>query len=133
MNFIFVDTSAWYAYFDKSDAKHFSAAQLMSQLTLPLITSNYIADETLTLIQDRIGHHLAVQIGKQFLAEQIAQLARITIHDEKAAFSIFSQYADKKFSFTDCTSFALMERLKIKTAFAFDEHFTQYGRLKVIP
>ncbi len=133
MNFIFVDTSAWCAYFDKTDAEHTSATQFMNRLTLPLITSNYIVDEILTLIQDRIGHHLAVKIGKQFLAERIAQLARITINDEIAAFKIFNQYADKKFSFTDCTSFALMERLKIKTAFAFDEHFTQYGRLTVVP
>ncbi len=133
MNFIFVDTSAWCAYFDKTDAEHTSAAQFMNQLTLPLITSNYIVDETLTLIQDRMGRHLAIRIGKQFFAEQIAQVVRITIHDEAAAFKIFSQYTDKNFSFTDCTSFALMERLKIKTAFAFDVHFIQYGRLTIAP
>ena len=95
MNFIFVDTSAWYAYFDKTNAEHTSAAQFMNHLTLPLITSNYIVDETLTLIQNRIGHHLAIQIGKQFLAEQIAQLARVTIHDEKAAFKIFRSLASQ--------------------------------------
>lgn len=133
MNFIFVDTSAWCAYFDKTDAEHTSASQLMNQLTLPLITSNYIIDETLTLIQDRMGHHLAIKIGKQFFAEQIVQLARITIDDETAAFKIFNRYADKNFSFTDCTSFALMERLKVKTAFAFDEHFAQFGTLTVVP
>lgn len=39
----------------------------------------------------------------------------------------------KEFSFTDCTTFAVMERLKIPAAFTFDEHFRQYGRFKVYP
>jgi predicted nucleic acid-binding protein len=39
----------------------------------------------------------------------------------------------KEFSFTDCTSFALMERMRITTAFAFDIHFHQYGRFTILP
>jgi len=39
----------------------------------------------------------------------------------------------KEFSFTDCTSFALMERMRITTAFAFDIHFRQYGRFTIVP
>ena len=43
-----------------------------------------------------------------------------------------SAYEDKGFSFTDCTSFALMERLEINTVFAFDDHFVQYGRFELV-
>jgi len=39
---------------------------------------------------------------------------------------------DKGFSFTDCTSFALMERLDINTVFAFDDHFFQYGKFVIL-
>ncbi|MBI4822940.1 MAG: hypothetical protein HY805_01755 [Nitrospirae bacterium] len=46
---------------------------------------------------------------------------------EAGQWKLLEKYSDKDFSFTDCTSFALMERLKIKTAFTFDAHFTQYG------
>ena len=35
--------------------------------------------------------------------------------------------------FTDCTSFALMERVEITEVFAFDEHFNQYGNFIVLP
>jgi predicted nucleic acid-binding protein len=45
---------------------------------------------------------------------------------------ILPQYADKGFSFTDCTSFALMERLDINTVFAFDDHFAQYGKFMIL-
>ena len=46
---------------------------------------------------------------------------------------LFQRYRDKAFSFTDCTTFALMTRLRIAAAFAFDIHFRQYGRLVVVP
>lgn len=35
--------------------------------------------------------------------------------------------ADKTVSYTHTTSLAVMERLKVRTAFAFDPHFRQYG------
>jgi uncharacterized protein len=49
----------------------------------------------------------------------------VTLSLEEAAFTIFGQYADKGFSFTDCTTFAAMKSLKIRKAFAFDRHFEQ--------
>ena len=36
-------------------------------------------------------------------------------------------YDDKDFSFTDCTSFVMMRRLKIVDAFTADHHFEQMG------
>ena len=133
MNWIFVDTSAWCAYFDKSDSKHHAAIEFIEETTLPLITSNYIIDETLTLTMNHIGHKCATDIGKKFFAGQIAQFVRITAHDEITAFKLFDKYTDKDFSFTDCTSFVVMERLKIKKAFTFDKHFKQYGKIIVVP
>ena len=47
--------------------------------------------------------------------------------DEKRAKEIIARYKDKTFSYTDATSFALMERLGLEAAFAFDAHFRQYG------
>ena len=48
---IFTDTSAWYAYIDKSDTEHAAAVKLVKNLDRPLITSNYIFDEVLTLVK----------------------------------------------------------------------------------
>jgi len=47
--------------------------------------------------------------------------------DEEAAWTVFSRYRDQAFSFTDCASFALMERLKVKVALALDNDFRAYG------
>ena len=130
---IFTDTSAWYAYIDKSDADHAAAVKLIENLNRPLITSNYVFDEILTLIKLRMGYHVAINLGQKLWSHEVASLVRVTEDDESRAWEIFVQYEDKGFSFTDCTSFAIMERLKIDTAFAFDDHFIQYGKFVIIP
>lgn len=34
------------------------------------------------------------------------------------------KYRDQDLSFVNCTSFAVMERMKLSTAFGFDRHFS---------
>jgi predicted nucleic acid-binding protein len=53
--------------------------------------------------------------------------------DESRAVDLIARYTDKDFSFTDATSFVVMERLEIFHAFSFDSDFTQYGFLKLTP
>ena len=124
---IFVDTGAWYALLDKTDSCHARAVEFFQSLAHPLVTTNYIADETITLAKNRLGYKVAVKIGQMLWDEDVATLIHITSFDEKNAWKIFTKYQDKGFSFTDCTSFAVMERLGIIEAMAFDEHFNQYG------
>jgi len=45
----------------------------------------------------------------------------------EAAWSLFLDRADKRWSFTDCTSFVLMENLGIRKAVTFDGNFRQAG------
>ena len=131
MPYIFVDTSAWYALLDKNDADHYAAVKFYDSLVHPLVTSNYIADEVITLARIRLGYKVAVEVGQKLWDESIANLIRVMPEDEKRAWEIFVKYRDKTFSFTDCSSFALMERIGITEVFAFDEHFTQYGSFVV--
>ncbi len=130
---IFVDTSAWYALFDKNDSDHASAVKFKESLTHSLVTTNYVADEIITLVKNRLNHMIAVEIGGKLWNESISTLIRVTVQDEKRAWEIFVKHRDKGFSFTDCTSFAVMERLGITEAFAFDEHFEQYDDLIRLP
>jgi AbrB family looped-hinge helix DNA binding protein len=52
---------------------------------------------------------------------------RVNEDDEVRARSVIVQYTDKTFSYTDAASFAVMERRGLRTAFAFDPRFRQYG------
>ena len=57
------------------------------------------------------------------MASRLVQLISVTKEDKERAWAIFQRYNDKVLSFTDCTSFAVMERLEIDTAFAVDHDF----------
>jgi len=129
---IFVDTSAWYAIIDKNDRDHAVAVTKTEALDRPLVTSNYILDEILTLLKTKLGSTIAIPFGQKLWNQEISTLVRITEEDEERAWEIFRQYKDKGFSFTDCTSFALMERLDLNTVFAFDEHFIQYDKFVLL-
>ncbi len=98
-----------------------------------LIASDYLLDEVYTLIRMRVGHRAAVDFGQSIQASRFFRIEPVTPADFEAAWRIFSRYDDKLFSFTDCTSFAVMERLRIRTAFTFDDNFRDYGKFTVKP
>jgi predicted nucleic acid-binding protein len=123
MNGIFVDTSAWYALVDSDDSDHASAVAFHRSNTIPLVTTNFIFSETITLIRYRIGHDAAATFGRKLKESTFVRIAVVTPVDEERAWEIFTKYRDQDFSFADCTSFAVMQRMKFKAAFTFDGHF----------
>ncbi len=127
MDRVFVDTSAWYALVDAGDPDHGAVSSFMRRNTLPLLTTSYVLDETLTLLKARLGHRPAVAFGEMARASKHCLLLHVTQDDEEEAWAVFKQHHDKVWSFTDCTSMAVMNRLGVRTAFALDEHFEQMG------
>jgi predicted nucleic acid-binding protein len=86
-----------------------------------------VIDETLTLLRVHCGHRVAVSFRNVLEASRLLRVLWITETLEKAAWEIFEKHADKEFSFTDCTSFAMMKAEAIRNVFTFDQHFSQYG------
>ena len=131
---IFVDTGAWIAIADRNDQYSKDASQLYTELVLKreqLVTSDLVLVETYNLISQTIGSKATISFGNGVKAIPFLKIMSITLNDWGKAWKILEKYNDKDFSFTDCTNFALMERLKIKTAFTFDAHFTQYGFIRI--
>jgi len=58
-------------------------------------------------------------------------MKHLRIRFEKAR-GLFFQYSDKDFSFTDCTSFAVMREMRLTRALTTDRHFRQMG-FQVVP
>ena len=127
MTFALVDTSLWYATADDRDPNHDEAVLLLATPGRSHITTNWIFAETITLVRGRLGHNAAVALGARLLHRPGLRIVRVQPEDEGTAWRIFQQYADKDFSVTDCTTFAVMRRLRIAHALAFDRHFQQMG------
>ena len=130
MNLLFVDTAGWMASADAADPEH-EAARAARDHWLEaeglLITSDYVIDETLTLLRLRVGLSAAEEWWHAIAGSR--RVVRELIHEERAerARHIFFRHRDKDFSFTDCTSFALMRELRIREALTTDKHFRQAG------
>jgi predicted nucleic acid-binding protein len=82
--------------------------------------------EAHALILNRLGREAAHCVLTEILASPTT-LVRVSAADERRAQAILARYTDKDFSYTDATSFAVMERLRISQAFTFDSDFTRYG------
>jgi predicted nucleic acid-binding protein len=133
---IFVDTSAFLALVNRRDIHHSKALDFKDtclKTGQALITSDYVLDESYTIIRLRAGHAEAIQFGETLRKSQFIHIEYIIPEIIEEAWRLFKAYADHDFSFTDCTSFALMERLHISNAFTFDAHFREYGRFNVKP
>lgn len=130
---IFVDTGAWYASLVPADSAHARAVQWLSANRSPLLTTDYVIDETLTLLRVRGERNRALLLGAKFFQGRIAEIHKITTTDLRLAWETFEPFDDKNWSFTDCTSKIVMEQLGIQAAFAFDHHFHQFGTIKVVP
>jgi hypothetical protein len=98
-----------------------------------LVTTDYVIDELLTLLKLRESHRVAAAAGETLLHQNVAIVERITETDFGTAWQAFQQYRDKGWSFTDCTSKVVMERLGVTHAFAFDTDFEEFGTIVRVP
>lgn len=129
---IFVDSSAWFAVYSLRDENHATASQTIRSFREPLITTDYIADETLTLLRARKENRRALAFGSQVIDGGVAKIITIAEHDFARAWETFQRFSDKNWSFTDCTSMVVMGRLGIQRAFSFDDHFRQFGTVMIV-
>ena len=130
---IFVDTSAWYARYTPRDPNHQAARSFHRANREPLVTTDFIVDETLTLFKARGNYQRALHFGPRLLSGNAAAIIWVERSDFEAAWDVFSHYRDKEWSFTDCVSYIVMKRMGISDAFAFDTHFEQFGVVNVLP
>jgi hypothetical protein len=130
---VFVDTGGWFAYFVRRDPDHPAAVAWMRQNRQPLLTTDYVIDELFTLLKLRESYRVAVAAGVALLDQSVTHLEKILEPDFRASWEVFRQFNHKGWSFTDCTSRVVMQRLGITHAFAFDRHFEEFGTVVGVP
>jgi len=124
---VITDTSAIYALVDKDDFHHQEAVNFVKQFgaRLVLCVPEPTLFETLTLINARLGHSIAIRVLTAIHTSDRYRLISLTDEDKSRTWDTFAQYADKKWSPFDCTCLAVARNRKIRHAFAFDVHFDQ--------
>jgi uncharacterized protein len=132
---IFLDTGFLFAYMSEEDENHERVCQVMesyrgSRLSDLLLTTNHVVAEIITLLRARghrdpgMSHDLAVRVGEQIFAGLFGRIHQATAEEEREAFAYLTKHRDKRYSFVDCLSFVVMDKLGIQEALAVDRDFT---------
>lgn len=131
---IIADTNFLVGYYDPNDQYHDQAIRILHSL-LPqspkLVLSDYIYDETMTFLltsHHPNGYILAQKFDTHIMESDSFMLIRLNDELFAQAREIFLRFnKDKTWSFTDCTTYALMDDLGIQRILTFDKHFKEMG------
>ncbi len=130
MKSVFIDTSGFYAFFDRDDRFHAEAKRLFLQAESEgwaLFTSSYVIHESWALIQARLGWNAM----EDFLRE-LAPRCRVVWVDERLhalGAARARQARERRLSLTDCVSFEVMLAEGCQFFVGDDEHFEKAGFL----
>ncbi len=133
---VFWDTWAFTAMASRDDRHHaeaVGAADWLRAHGYQQVTTDYVLDESLTLVRSSVGLGGAVSVAESVAARVATGQATIERVDEmrwNRAYERFKKLDGElpRLSFTDCTSFVVMEELGVEHAFTADRHFGMAGR-----
>jgi len=130
---VFIDTSALLAVLDADDINHLAAKPFWERIVTAgdtLISHNYILVEASALSLRRLGLE-ALRVLEGDIVP-ILRVVWVTREIHNAAASAHLVAGRRSLSLVDCVSFEVMRRAGIRTAFAFDHHFQEYGH-EILP
>ena len=133
---IFIDTSAWFALLYERAAQRPEATSTFAQIEKGRfgapVTTDYVLDETFSLLRQRVG--LASVARLSGLIRESPSIRRVRISESvfEESLRLMLSHADKRWSFTDCTSFVTMRETHIVRAFTWDHNFAEAG-FEVLP
>lgn len=133
---VFVDTSAWVAMGLKKDkvnhARAISFLAKMKEEGAIMVTSDYVLDETFTVLMSRKVELDNIVLFQKTLENnmQAGTLRLVSVDDDvfKHAWAEFRRYYEHAVSFTDCTSYVIANRIQADCMFSFDAHFRIMGQ-----
>lgn len=123
-----IDTSAICGMIDRTDKYH-RAARVFGTRWLTeanqFVLLDWIFVESMTLLKRHVGVAVAVQTGQFLRKSPLYRWVTVTPDDEREVWTVFQQFADKEWSYTDCALLVLSRRLKVKQVFSYDAHVAQ--------
>ena len=125
---LLVDTSALLALVMRDDQNHQAAVSFVrSHPDARFVLSELILAEVATRIRARAGPVKAVGVARGLLDSRRYEVLFTDAELLDEALARMERFADKRLSLTDCSSFALIDRLALQAVFAFDTDFRNCG------
>jgi predicted nucleic acid-binding protein len=118
------------ALFSASDDNHATADELFRRAAasgVKLFTTNLVLAEVHRLLLFRAGTRAAVAALARVDASALVAIVFATQAHHRAARAWLDKLADQKISYTDASSFAVMDAEGCRTAMAFDHDFWTAG------
>lgn len=130
MSAIFVDTSAWFMLTSTATVQHADAAGILRRLIGVkdrLVTTNLVVVELHRLTLIKANRRAARSAVSRVTSTPRVDVIHADGADLLAGLAWIDRFGDQDFTLTDATSFAVMERLGIRRAFAYDRDFAVAG------
>jgi predicted nucleic acid-binding protein len=129
----FVDTSFWVALRFARDRRHPDAKAIWEGGPGGMVTTDLVLGETWTFLRRRAGHREAVRF-----IDAARKLESLTVREPDTdlgaeAWRWLRRHDERPYSYVDATSFALMRRMRLTEALAFDGDFSAAGFVEVRP
>lgn len=131
----FIDTSGFYALVVRRDDKHRNAKGVLNKAAkkhTTFVTSDYVLDETATLLKARGLDHLLERFFEIIFSSGACRVEWMDPERFEATVADFLKYRDHGWSFTDTFSFRLMKELRLTRALTKDEHFREAGFMPLL-
>ena len=125
-----MDTWGWLTLAEPLANRHAAALRCYEEYSQSgrVVTSNFVLDESLTLIFRRLRFDVAYNFSKAVFESSFIAVEAVTEARFRKAFDLRRRFADKpNISFTDLTSMAIMTELKLTDILTADEHFAHVG------
>lgn len=129
----FLDASFWIAFRARTDERHARAVEIAKEIAgnrEQLETTHYVFAEVYAYFSRM--KRLREQVIADFWDSPIIRIHDTSFSDKTAAIDLLRRQTDKSYSFCDSLSFVVMQRLGLRRALAFDDHFDQFGGFEVI-
>jgi len=128
---VLVDTSALIAFFVQSETHHPAMKNyVLENQTIEWVILSTVFDETVTWLRTKISSKASIEVGR-FLREDHRYVA-LSAADDLAIWTVFCQYDDKRWRYTDCSLLAMAQRLNVTKIVSFDQHIRQMAGLGVV-
>jgi len=129
---VFVDTGVFYAHHDTNAGRHETGVTALNRVLQGaeygrVMTSDYVYDEVVTLVQRRTGSVAdGVAIGRRIRGEGYPDAIDM-VYSSPALFDsaveTYETYLDQDLSFTDAMTVAMIEHHDIDAVLSFDDDF----------